>query len=192
MITYTLGLIAFILYTLAIFQIRNTGIILVCLVVQIAMLFVVKINMKKFFANLYSILPLLFFTVIFNVIFNGDIFEPLIMGVKILTAWGATNILSQKMPTVVLAGAVANLLYPFRVVGIDIEEITLIITIAISFLPILAKELSSIKNSLAAKNFDFSLKNLMTRPQIFIVTYLNAVFNRIDEIEKSLIAKAFE
>ena len=119
-------------------------------------------------------------------------FEPLIMGVKILIAWGATNILAQKMPTVILAGAVANLLYPFKMVGIDVEEITLIITIAISFIPILAKELSAIKNSLAAKNFDFSLKNLLTRPHIFISTYINAIFNRIDEIEKSLMAKAFE
>lgn len=192
MITYTLGLVAFILYTLAIFQIQNTSVILICFVIQLALLFVVEINMKKFLSNFYSILPLLFFTVVFNVMFNKDMLEPLIMGIKILIVWGATNILSQKMPTVILAGAVANLLYPFKLVGIDVEEITLIITIAISFMPILAKELGAIKNSLAAKNFDFNLKNLLTRPHIFISTYINAIFNRIDEIEKSLIAKAFE
>lgn len=192
MITYTLGLVAFMLYTLAIFQIKSTGIILICFVAQLALLLVVEINVKKFLSNFYSILPLLFFTIIFNVIFNGDVLEPLIMGVKILIAWGATNILAQKMPTVVLAGAVANLLYPFKMVGIDVEEITLIITIAISFIPILTKELGSIKNALAAKNFDFNLKNLLTRPHIFISTYINAIFNRIDEIEKSLMAKAFE
>lgn len=192
MIIYTLGLVTFILYTLAIFQIQNTEVILVCFFIQLLMLFVMDINMKKFLSNFYSIVPLLFFTIVFNVMFNGNVFEPLIMGVKILIAWGATNILAQKMPTVILASAVANLLCPFKFVGIDVEEITLIITIAISFIPILADELSSIKNALAAKNFEFSLKNLLTRPHIFISTYINAIFNRIDEIEKSLMAKAFE
>ena len=192
MITYTLALVAFILYTLAIFQIKSTGVVVICFLIQLVMLFMIDINMKKFLSKFRSILPFLIFTIIFNVIFNGNVFEPLIMGVKILIAWGATNILSQKMPTAVLAGAVANLLCPFKLVGIDVDEITLIITIAISFIPILESELGSIKNALMAKNFEFNLKNLLTRPHVFISTYVGAVFNRIDEIEKSLMAKAFE
>lgn len=192
MIIYTIGLLLFILYTLLIFQVKNNMVILFCFVVQFILIFVLKINRKKFISNFYSILPFLLFTIIFNVIFNGDYLEPLIIGVKILIAWGATNILSQKMPTVILATAVSNLLYPFKFLGLDLKEVALIITIAISFIPILSQELSDIRNALVAKNFDFSLKNLITRPQIFIVTYINAVFNRIDEIEKSLIAKAFE
>ena len=192
MIVYTIGLLLFILYTLLIFQIKNNVIILFCLAVQIFLIFVLDINKRKFISNFYSILPFLVFTVMFNVIFNGSYLEPLIVGGKILIAWGATNILAQKMPTVVLATAVSNLLYPFKFLGLDLKEVTLIITIAVSFIPILSKELSDIKNALMAKNFDFSVKNLLRRPQIFIVTYINAVFNRIDEIEKSLIAKAFE
>ena len=192
MIIYTIGLLLFILYTFLIFQIKNNMIVLFCLVVQVIFIFALNINKRKFISNFYSIVPFLLFTIIFNVIFNGDYLEPLVIGVKILIAWGATNILAQKMPTVVLANAVANLLYPFKFLGLDLKEVALIITIAISFIPILSKELSEIKNALIAKNFEFSLKNLLTRPQIFIVTYINAVFNRIDEIEKSLIAKAFE
>lgn len=192
MIMYTIGLLAFILYTLAIFQIKNNMVIIVCFAIQLVLLFVLDINKKKFVANFRSILPLLFFTIVFNVIFNGDIMEPIIMGVKILIAWGATNILSQKIPTVVLGVAIANLLYPFKLVGVDTKEIALIVTIAISFIPILGKELTAIKNSLIAKNYEFNVKNLLTRPQIFISTYINAVFARIDEIEKSLMAKAFE
>ncbi len=192
MIMYTIGLVLFILYTLVIFQIKNNMITMVCLGVQIVLLFVLKVNRKKFISNFRSIVPLLFFTIIFNVIFNGDYLEPLIIAVKILIVWGATSILSQKIPTIVLASAVSNLLYPFKFLGLDLKEVTLIITIAISFIPILGKELSEIKNSLKAKNFEFSFRNLLTRPQIFIATYINSVFNRIDEIEKSLMAKAFE
>lgn len=192
MILYTIGLLAFMLYTLAIFQIKNNMIIFVCLAIQILCILILNINKKKFISNFRSIVPLLTFTIIFNVIFNGDVMEPLIMGVKILIAWGATNILAQKIPTVVLGMAVANLLYPFKIIGIDVKEVALIVTIAISFIPILGKELGNIKNSLTAKNFEFNIKNLLTRPQIFISTYINAVFNRIDEIEKSLLAKAYE
>ena len=192
MALYTIGLLAFMLYTLAIFQIKSNMIIFICLGIQMILLFALDINKKKFISNFRSIVPLLSFTIIFNVIFNGDIMEPIIMGIKILIAWGATNILAQKIPTVVLGMTIANLLYPFKIVGIDVKEVALIITIAISFIPILGKELGNIKNSLVAKNFEFNVKNLLTRPQIFISTYINAVFNRIDEIEKSLLAKAFE
>lgn len=192
MVVYTIGLILFILYTLLIFQVQSNMVILVCFIVQVVLAFLLKVNIGKFVSNFYSIVPLLVFTVVFNVIFGGGLLRPLIRGVKIFVVWGATNILSQKIPTVILASSVANLLYPFKFLGIDLKEIALIITIAISFIPILGKELGEIKNSLKAKNFEFSFKNLITRPQIFIATYINTVFNRIDEIEKSLMAKAFE
>ena len=48
------------------------------------------------------------------------------------------------------------------------------------------------KLSLINKGYKFNLKNLLLRPHIFIMTYINNLFNKIDEIEKALSMKVFD
>ena len=82
--------------------------------------------------------------------------------------------------------------YPLKIFKVDINKLSLIISIAITFIPILINEGVIIKKSLINKGYKFNLKNVLTRPQIFITTYLNNLFNKIDEIEKALSMKVFD
>ena len=42
-----------------------------------------------------------------------------------------------------------------------------------------------------ATSGDYSLSNVIKRPHIFLITYINGVFDRVDELEKTLMIKAY-
>ena len=64
------------------------------------------------------------------------------------------------------------------------KSLELVITISLSFIPILSKELINIKNSLKTKNFNLNIKNVLLKPHIFVVTYFTNLFRRVNEMEK--------
>ena len=72
------------------------------------------------------------------------------------------------------------------------KSIELVITISLSFIPILSKELINIKNSLKVKNFNLNLKNGLLKPHIFVVTYFTLLFRRINEMENVFISRGIE
>ena len=83
------------------------------------------------------------------------------------------------------------LLYPLKIFNINIDDLTLIISISLCFIPVLIDETKMIKLSLRSKGFDFNFKNVISKPHIYLVTFLNNLFDRMDEIEKSLIMKGY-
>ncbi len=91
-----------------------------------------------------------------------------------------------------LKEAFTYLLAPLRIFKVNTNNLTLIISISLAFIPIMIDEATIIKYSLKSKGFAFNFKNVITRPQIFLITYLNSLFNRIDELERSLIVKGFQ
>jgi len=83
------------------------------------------------------------------------------------------------------------LFYPLKVFKIDIDSLTLIIAISLAFIPILIDEVTMIKLSLTSKGIDFKFSSLITKPHIYLMTFLNNLFDRLDELEKTLIIKAY-
>ena len=82
--------------------------------------------------------------------------------------------------------------YPLKIFKVNVKDLSLIISIALTFIPILINEATNIKYSLISKGFDFNLKNVFTRPHIFLITYINNIFERVDTLEKTLLMKAYE
>ena len=72
------------------------------------------------------------------------------------------------------------LFYPLKIFKVDIDNLTLIISISLAFIPILSDEIRMIKLSLKSKGVKFNL-----------ITFLNNLFNRLDELEKALTIKAY-
>ena len=72
------------------------------------------------------------------------------------------------------------------------HDIALIIMISLSFIPIMIKEIRDIRNSLISKNFPLSFKNILTRPNVFVLTFFTNIFKRINEMEKSFIARGID
>jgi energy-coupling factor transport system permease protein len=100
--------------------------------------------------------------------------------------------ISRLMPISQISEGFYYLFYPLKLFKVNIKNLSLIISIAITFIPIMSNEASEIKKSLISKGFNFNIKNVFTKPHIFLVTYFNNLFNKVDELEKALLMKGYE
>lgn len=83
-----------------------------------------------------------------------------------------------------LANAIEILVYPLKIFKVKPKEIGLIICMAVVFIPILKNELIEIKDALYIKG----TKKIRYILKVFFIS----VLQRIDELEISLKAKAYE
>ena len=127
---------------------------------------------------------------LYNMLFS-DLKSSLIVGLRLFLVIDYTYIMGYFFNPTSIKQAFYYLLYPLKIFKIDIDSLTLIIAIAIAFIPILIDEGKMIKLSLKSKGMEFNLKNLILRPHIFLITYFNNLFERLDELEKSLIVKGY-
>ena len=111
---------------------------------------------------------------------------------KLFLAINFTYTISVLLPISKISEGFYYLFYPLKLFKINIKDLSLIISISLTFIPILSDEALNIRYSLLSKGFDFSLKNVLTKPHIFLITYLNSLFDRIEALEKALLMKAYE
>ncbi len=180
-----------IIYSSIIFFINNLIIILLIILFNLILLLLTKCNIKKYLRFLIKNIIFISFIFICN-IFYETFTTSILICIKLFSVINLTFIITNKLTPSNLSEGFYYLLYPLKLLKIDIKKISLIITIAISFIPILSEEAKNIKTSLQIKGFEFNFKNVITRPHIYLITYLNNLFNRIDDLEKTLIMKSYE
>lgn len=186
----SLLLIIFILYTLVIFNLSNHYLLLLLFLIHILIGVLLKIKMIKLIHNILKLLPYILFIIIMNLLFS-NISNSILIGERLIIVCNLTFIINYILNPLKLSKAISNILWPLKLFKIDVEQISLIITIAISFIPILIEESISIKHSLISKNFKFNLKNVFKQPHIFVLTFIKNIFERIEEMEKTFKAKAY-
>lgn len=65
------------------------------------------------------------------------------------------------------------------------------VSISLSFIPILQREIQNLKYSLASKGFRLNLKNMMAHPNYILLPLITGVIKKTSEIEYSMIAKGY-
>ncbi len=128
------------------------------------------------------------FIFVLNILFS-DIHKSFIVGIHLFLAIDYTYIMSHYFNSSRLRNAFKYMLYPLKIFKVDIDNLTLIISISLAFIPILADEASKIKLSLTSKGQEFKINTIFTKPHIYLITFLNSLFDRVDELEKSLQVK---
>jgi len=188
---YTLGLILFFLYSILVFFINNYLILSLILIVNVILMILLKINLRKYTKVLKINLSIIIFIFICNFIF-GDLNLAFLTSFKIYLVINTTYLFGTIYTPIKISDSFYYLLSPLKVFKIDIKELSIIIAISLSFVPILADETRNIKMALLSKGFKFNLKNVFIRPHIYLITYLNSLFIRIEELELSLKMKGYE
>ena len=158
---------------------------------EILILVIVKEINIRFINYLKVILSFIVLTALFNY-FLGDINIMILTTSRLIVVCLLTYIISKILSVNKISKGITNLLYPLRIFKIDLEELEITISIALSLIPILSNEAKQIKLSLSSKGFNFNFKNVITRPHIFVITYTQSIFRKIDELELSLLAKGYE
>ena len=88
-----ISFILFIAYATAIFFLPNNLIILVCVLMNLILMFLIKVNIKRLLNNLLSILPFILFTFIINC-FLDTFINALWIGIKLIIVCHITIIYS--------------------------------------------------------------------------------------------------
>lgn len=164
------------LFSFVLFFVNNIYIILIFLALSIIICFLNKIKPPIY----YTFIFLLFINFIINLILSGY-YDAIVVTARLLIMFLIVNIIIKKIGIYNLSNVIGNILKS--------KTISLMISISLAFIPIMILELSMIRKSLICKNFNFNLKNVLTKPSVFITTFFTNLFKRVDTLEKVLISK---
>lgn len=175
----SLLIVLLLLFSIIIFLINDLLIISILFIISLLLCLIWKIHLS-FYKSFIVIL-------IINFVMNyllGDLSLAILVILRLLIMFMAVNLIMKKLSIYDLGYALGNLFKS--------RELTLIITIALSFLPILSKELREIRNSLVTKNYPLTFKNILRKPNVFVTSFFNNLFYRVGEMEKVFISRGIE
>lgn len=189
-ILWVIEFLLFISYTILIFFIKNYYSLAIVLLVNIVLMLVLKEDIKEAIILILKLMPFILFTTMINVLITGLSFGILI-GVRLILVCNVTYIFTKKFTINKLQTTIEILLKPLKIIKIDSKEIGIIVSIGVSFVPIIQKEIQGLKYSLRAKGFKLNIKNMLTKSNYILLPLTTFVIKRIGDIENSLISKGY-
>lgn len=182
--------ILFLIYVIGIFFINNYFILGAITIFNIVLILIAKINIKKTVINLIKLLPFILFTSAINLIFI-NLQSAILITIRLILVCNISYIFSKTITYLEFADVIEKLFYPLRIFKINPKEISLIVTIAISFMPIMKDELLQMKNVLKVKGINSTKINLIKNINLIFKPFFISVLQRVNEIELSLKAKGY-
>ena len=176
----------FIIYTTTIFFLPNNLLIFILFILNFAIILIKKIKLKKIIRKSMAILPFVIFTFVINCILD-EALNAIWIGIKLLLVCNITIIYSETTSVGEIANTIKILCYPLRIFGINTEDIRIMVSISLSMIPILIKDLREVKEACIAKNIRFNIKNT----KIILAKFFITLISRVGQIEESLIAKGY-
>lgn len=182
--------ILFLIYTVGVFYIANYWFLVAIVCVNIGGMLLNKISLKGALKNLAGIGIFILFTVVINVFLMG-IQDAILVGIRLLIVCNGTYIFTKLLSTLEIAETIQSLLTPLKLLKINTQNIGIIISIAMAFIPILTKELNNITYSLKSKGFNTKMPNLIKNSNLIMKPLFIAILKKVNEVEYALKAKAF-
>lgn len=180
-------LILFLAYTIAIFLVKHDMFTVIVLGINLLLTIALKISIKEEIGNILGIIIFGILTALINAIVV-DIKTGIMIGIKLLLVCNITYIFSKVINYMELAEALEKIFSIFKVLKINPQNISIMICICISFIPTIKKQIKQVTDSLKAKGIKVNVRNfnLIFEPVII------GLFKKVDEIESSLKAKAYQ
>lgn len=181
----------FLTYTIGIFFIKNYIILGIIAIFNIILMLTIKINIKNAMNSLIKLLPFILFTIVINILF-ADLNFAVLIGIRLILVCNLSYIFSKTMTYTEFGDVIEKLMYPFKVFGVNPKEVGLVITIALSFMPIMKNEFGQMKNVLKVKGIKPTNFNLLKNLSLIFKPFFVSVLQRLNEIEMSLKAKGWQ
>lgn len=121
-----------------------------------------------------------------------DVGRALLIGVRLWLAIGSTYIVSRSLSAKEFAGGVAKLCAPLSILGFDTKELALSITIALTFVPLLANEAQALQDGLRLKGYKVGVKSFARQPQIYVSGIIEQLFCYAEHLEQALRLKGYD
>lgn len=181
----------FLIYTVGIFFIKNYVILGIIAIFNIILMLTMKINIKNAINSLIKLLPFILFTIVINILF-ADLNFAVLIGIRLILVCNLSYIFSKTMTYTEFGDVIEKLMYPFKIFGVNPKEVGLVITIALSFMPIMKNEFGQMKNVLKVKGIKPTNFNLLKNLSLIFKPFFVSVLQRLNEIEMSLKAKGWQ
>lgn len=104
------------------------------------------------------------------------------------------NLLMSTTSPLDITGAIESLMYPLKYIGVPIQEVAMILSVALQFIPTFAEEADMIRKAQTARGARFESKNLFEKAQSVIplvIPIFVSAFRRADELSIAMEARGY-
>ena len=183
------------------------GVMFAFLVVCIA---ISKIPVKSIFRGMKPLLMILIFTAVLNIFFTeGEtvlvefwvlkitlegLIRAFFMMIRILMLITGTFLLTYTTSPIALTDGLESLLSPLKVIKVPVHELSMMMCIALRFIPTLIEETDKIMSAQKARGADFETGNLMQRVKALVpilVPLFISAFRRADELATAMECRCY-
>lgn len=179
--------ILFLAYTVSIFMIKHDIFTVIVIGINLILTIAFKISIKEEVGNILGIIAFVILTITINAIaVNPE--TGIRIGIKLILVCNITYIFSKKTSYMDLAEALEKIFSLLRFIKVNPRNISIMICIAIAFIPTIKKQIKQVTDSLKAKGVKMNMKNW----RLIFEPVTISLLKRVDEIENSLKSKAYQ
>ena len=204
-------LIIAILYIVVIFLAKNVFAFALLVLTTAAMIFISRIPKVIVLRGLKPILFIALFTAVFNIFFFKG--ETLLVDVWIIKIYleglinaglvilrivillvSASMLLTYTTTPIALTDGLEQLLSPLSRIGVPVHDFSMMMTIALRFIPTLIEETEKIMNAQKARGADFSSGNIIKRVRALvpiIIPLFVSAFRRASELATAMECRCY-
>lgn len=174
-------------------------------------IFLSKVNIRFFIRGIKPLIWLILFTVALQMLFTqgGEVYFS--WGIFTITEFGVINglfifcrfvliifmstLLTLTTPPLDLSDAIEYLLRPLKVVRFPVHEVSLMLSIALRFVPTLMDETEKIMNAQRARGVDFGEGNLIQKMKAVVpllIPLFVSSFNRAEDLATAMEARGYQ
>lgn len=185
-----LKMIAFIIYTVLLFWIKDIWILTSAIIFQIILSLICHISINQEVKTLIKLVPFILFTVLINLCVMETV-EAILIGIRLIIVCNMTYIYGSTTTARGIAISIERLLFPLTLFKVNTRNIGIMISIAITFIPIINKEIESIQYSLIAKGFNMSFWRRIRHINYIMVPLFYGLLRKVGNMEEALLAKGY-
>lgn len=204
-------LLALVGYIVALFMAKSWISYGVCLVFLVVTIGISTIPLKSIFKGMKPLVMILIFTGLLNLLFTGGeevlvqwgmititmegVVRAVLMVVRILMLITGTFLLTYTTSPIALTDGLEALLSPLKKIKVPVHELSMMMCIALRFIPTLIEETDKIMSAQKARGADFETGNLMQRVRALVpilVPLFISAFRRADELATAMECRCYQ
>jgi len=182
-----LKILIFMIYTIIIFFVKDFKLLSFMFLLDFILAILLKLTLKNILHNFKVFLPFILFTIVINILFSS-IYEGLLIGYRIIICYASTYIFSKSISVLEISMTIQKLCFPLNLFGVNTNNIYIIISVSICMIPVLKNEITTQIKAMKSKGKPLTIRNFINIIQPLLISILK----RTNEIEKTLISKAYD
>lgn len=179
--------ILFLIYSTVVFFFPNNVMILVFVAINLVLFVIMRRFGKSILRRTFGLIPFVLFTFVFNCFF--DTFSNAVwIGFKLIIVCNITMIYSCTTSVAGVANTIKLIFNPLSFLGIDNEQIRILVCISLSMIPIFKRDLCELRDACISKGVRLNVSNVK-----FVVSkFFLSILQRVNKIERALYAKGID